>query len=167
MAEEKKSLTAVEEAELSKAPLYRLGAKLLKNRLPVSLIATFFTALMAYQALGMQMSTAFNDLLPYRHPFVQVHFKFAQQFGGANNVNIMLKVNKGDVFTKEILKKIYDMTQAMDRVTGVNHFCSEMGLLLALWMAVSFFGSCTFVPAVLVLWKPKFFLRAVEEGIVG
>ncbi len=41
MAEEKKSLTAVEEAELSKAPLYRLGAKLLKNRLPVSLIATF------------------------------------------------------------------------------------------------------------------------------
>ena len=46
-------------------------------------------------------------------------------------------------------------------------FCSEMGLLLALWMAVSFFGSCTFVHAVLVLWKPKFFLRAVEEGIVG
>jgi predicted RND superfamily exporter protein len=46
-------------------------------------------------------------------------------------------------------------------------FCSEMGLLLALWMTVSFFGSVTFVPAVLVLWKPKFFLRAVEEGIVG
>jgi len=121
MAEEKKSLTAVEEAELSKAPLYRLGAKLLKNRLPVSLIATFFTALMAYQALGMQMSTAFNDLLPYRHPFVQVHFRFASQFGGANNINIMLRVNKGDVFTKEILRKIYDMTQAMDRVNGVNH----------------------------------------------
>jgi len=46
-------------------------------------------------------------------------------------------------------------------------FCSEMGLLLALWMTVSFFGSMTFVPAVLVLWKPKFFLRAAEEGIVG
>jgi uncharacterized protein len=84
-------------------------------------IATLFTAVMAYQALGMQMTTAFNDLLPYRHPFVQVHFKFATQFGGANNVNVMLKVEKGDVFTKEVLKKIYDMTQAMDRVTGVNH----------------------------------------------
>ncbi len=118
---EKKSLSAVEEAELSKAPLYRLGAKLLKNRVPVTVIATLFTAVMAYQALGMQMTTAFNDLLPYRHPFVQVHFKFANQFGGANNVNIMLKVEKGDVFNKEILKKIYDMTQAMDRVTGVNH----------------------------------------------
>jgi len=46
-------------------------------------------------------------------------------------------------------------------------FDSEMGLLLALWMGISFLGSCTFVPAVLVLWKPKFFLRAAEEGIVG
>ncbi len=46
-------------------------------------------------------------------------------------------------------------------------FCSEMGLLLALWMAVSLFSSCTFVPALLVLWKPKFFLRATEEGIIG
>ena len=118
---EKKSLSAVEEAELSKAPLYRLGAKLLKNRVPVTVIATLLTAVMAYQALGIQMTTAFNDLLPYRHPFVQVHFKFATQFGGANNVNVMLKVEKGDVFNKEVLKKIYDMTQAMDRVTGVNH----------------------------------------------
>ena len=46
-------------------------------------------------------------------------------------------------------------------------FCSEMGLLLALWMGISFFGSCTFVPALLVLMKPKFFLRAAEEGIIG
>ncbi|HKA52775.1 MAG TPA: hypothetical protein VKJ47_03865 [Candidatus Binatia bacterium] len=118
---ERKTLSAVEEAELSKAVLYRLGAKLLKNRRPVTSIAVFFTAIMAYQALGMQMTTAFNDLLPYRHPFVQVHFKFAQQFGGANNVNIMLKVEHGDVFNKEVLTKIYDMTQAVDRITGVNH----------------------------------------------
>jgi len=46
-------------------------------------------------------------------------------------------------------------------------FCSEMGLLLALWMGISFLGSCTFVPAVLVLVKPKFFLRAAEEGIIA
>jgi len=42
-----------------------------------------------------------------------------------------------------------------------------MGLLLALWMGISFLGACTFVPALLVLVKPKFFLRAAEEGIIG
>jgi len=120
MAEDKE-LSTVEEAARSKAALYRLGASLIKNRLPVTIITAIFTAFMAYEASRIEMSTAFNDLLPYRHPFVQVHFRFADQFGGANNVNIMLQVTKGDVFTKEILKKIYDMTQAMDRVTGVNH----------------------------------------------
>lgn len=120
MADEKK-LTALEEAQQSKAVLYRMGASLIKNRLPVAIITAIFTAFMAYRALGLEMSTAFNDLLPYRHPFVQVHFKFASQFGGANNVNVMIKVDKGDVFTKEMLKKIFDMTQAMDRVAGVNH----------------------------------------------
>jgi predicted RND superfamily exporter protein len=46
-------------------------------------------------------------------------------------------------------------------------FCAEMGLLLALWMAVSFLGACTFLPALLVLVKPKFFLRAAREGIIA
>jgi hypothetical protein len=121
MADERRTLSAVEEAAQSKAALYRLGAKLIQRRIPVSLISIFFTAIMAYFATGMTMSTSFSDLLPYRHPFVQVHMRFASQFGGANNVNVMLPVKNGDVFTKEVLRKIYDMTQAMDRVTGVNH----------------------------------------------
>src|SRR5712691_880449 len=120
MAEEK-NLTALEEAQRSKAALYNIGASLIRNRLPVAIITGIFTAFMAYRTFQIEMSTAFNDLLPYRHPFVQVHFKFATQFGGANNVNVMLKVEKGDVFNREALKKIYDMTQAMDRITGVNH----------------------------------------------
>jgi uncharacterized protein len=118
---EGKQLSALEEAMQSKAALYRIGASLIQQRIPILLITGLFTGFMAYKTLGLQMTTAFNDLLPYRHPFVQVHFKFANQFGGANNVNIMIKVTKGDVFTKDMLKKIFDMTQAIDKVTGVNH----------------------------------------------
>jgi predicted RND superfamily exporter protein len=121
VAEDKRALSAVEEAAQSKAALYRLGAALIQRRVPVSLISAFFTAIMAYYAFGITMSTSFSDLLPYRHPFVQVHFRFANQFGGANNVNVMLTVKDGDVFNKDVLKKIYEMTQAIDRVTGVNH----------------------------------------------
>jgi len=118
---EQKDLRTVEEAAQSKAALYRLGANLIKYRVPVTAISVFFTAIMAYYASGIHMSTSFSDLLPYRHPFVQVHTKFAAQFGGANNVNVMLTVKNGDVFNKEVLEKIYNMTQAVDRVTGVNH----------------------------------------------
>ena len=34
-------------------------------------------------------------------------------------------------------------------------FCSEMGLLLALWMMISWVGSCTLVPAIIVLRNPS------------
>ena len=118
---EQHDLQAVEEAAQSKAALYRLGANLIRYRIPVTAISVFFTAIMAYYAFGIRMGTSFSDLLPYRHPFVQVHTRFAAQFGGANNVNIMLTVRDGDVFNQEVLKKIYEMTQAMDRVVGVNH----------------------------------------------
>jgi uncharacterized protein len=118
---EDRGFTALEETQRSKEALYRLGANLIKYRLPITILISLFTAFMAYQSFQIKMTTAFNDLLPYRHPFVQVHFKFADQFGGANNVNVMIKVDKDDVFTKEVLKKIFDMTQAMDRVFGVNH----------------------------------------------
>lgn len=120
MAEEK-NLSALEQAQHSKAALYSIGASLIRNRLPVTIITGIFTAFMAYKTSQIQMSTAFNDLLPYRHPFVQVHFRFSEQFGGANNINVMLTVKKGDVFTKEILRKVFDMTQAIDRIAGVNH----------------------------------------------
>jgi len=56
-----------------------------------------------------------------RRELDSLDFDMLNQFGGANNVNIMLKVDKGDIFNKEVLKKIYDMTQAMDRINGVNH----------------------------------------------
>jgi predicted RND superfamily exporter protein len=121
MANEHPPAPSYQDRYKSNEALYRLGENLIKNRIPVLVLVTIFTAIMAYFTFQLKMSTAFNDLLPYRHPFVQVHFKFADQFGGANNVNIMLKVEKGDVFTKEILKKVFDMTQAVDRVSGVNH----------------------------------------------
>ena len=121
MANEQPPTPSFQEPHKTNEALYRLGESLIKHRVPVLVLVTIFTAIMAYFAFQLHMSTAFNDLLPYRHPFVQVHFKFANQFGGANNINIMLKVEKGEVFTKEILKKIFDMTQAVDRVAGVNH----------------------------------------------
>ena len=102
-------------------PLYRLGEGLIRLRFPITLIVGILTSFMAYQALQMEMFTQFSNLLPYQHPWIQVHFRFAEQFGGANNVNVMLKVKEGDVFTKELLTKVYDMTQAIDRVAGVNH----------------------------------------------
>jgi predicted RND superfamily exporter protein len=89
--------------------------------MPVSIITGLLTLFMLYNAFQVQMVTSFNELLPYRHPFVQVHTKFSDQFGGANNINIMITVDEGDFFTLQNLIKIFEMTQAVDKLEGVNH----------------------------------------------
>ena len=112
---------AVEEKRKKKEALYRLGERLIAYRFPVVIISAILTGVMVYQTTRIEMATDFRDLLPYRHPFVRVHSQFADRFGGANNINIMANVREGDIFTLENLTKIFHMTQAIDKVEGVNH----------------------------------------------
>lgn len=107
--------------EIRKETLYHLGERLIAYRFPVTGIVLLLTLFMGYRALQIKMVSSFNDLLPYRHPFIQVHQKYADQYGGANNVTVMVEVKEGDIFTVETLTKIYEMTQAIDLVYGVNH----------------------------------------------
>lgn len=101
--------------------LYRLGAWLIAHRLSISLVTLMLTAYMGYNTMQVGMTTRFADLLPYQHPFIQVHTKYAEQFGGANNITIMIEAQKGTVFTIPILTKIFEITQIVDTLPGVNH----------------------------------------------
>ena len=79
------------------------------------------TALFAYWAFQLKLETSFGDLLPQTHPFVQIHNKYAGTFGGANNVQLMVEVKDGNIFTVPTLARIYKITEAVDQVYGVNH----------------------------------------------
>ena len=81
-----------------KAALYRVGDWLIDHRGLVSLITIAFTAFMAYESMKLEMFTSFGELLPYRHPFVEIHNKYSKQFGGANNITIMFEVKDGTVY---------------------------------------------------------------------
>lgn len=101
--------------------LYRLGEKIIEKRKPILIGVTAITLIFAAFALRLHMVTRFDELLPQNHPFVQVHGQYAQTFGGANTIMIMVEVKEGTIFTKETLTKIFEITQRVDRVYGVNH----------------------------------------------
>jgi predicted RND superfamily exporter protein len=101
--------------------LYHLGEKLIERRQPVLIAVTVVTLIFAVFALRLNMVTRFDELLPQNHPFIQVHNQYSQTFGGANTITIMLEVKEGTIFTKETLTKIFEMTQRLDKIYGVNH----------------------------------------------
>ena len=105
----------------TKRALYWLGDQLIEHRHVITLIVLAITALFAYWTSLLRLETAFNELLPQTHPFVETHNKYAATFGGANNVTAMLQVNEGTIFTPETLSRVFRMTEALDRVYGINH----------------------------------------------
>src|SRR5262244_1726308 len=108
-------------SEQEKRALYWLGERLIDYRHPVMIVVIIITGYFAYLSSQLKLETSFGDLLPQSHPFVQIHNKYAPTFGGANNIQLMVEVRDGDIFTVPTLARIYRITEEMDRVYGVNH----------------------------------------------
>src|SRR3989454_5065859 len=108
-------------SEEDKRALYWLGERLIDYRHPVMIVVMIVTGYFAYLSSQLKLETSFGDLLPQSHPFVQIHNKYAGTFGGANNIQLMVEVKEGDIFTVSTLDRIYKITEEMDRVYGVNH----------------------------------------------
>ena len=104
-----------------KRALYWLGERLIDYRHPVMIVVLIITGYFAYLSSQLKLETSFGDLLPQSHPFVRIHNKYAPTFGGANNIQLMVEVRDGDIFTVPTLARIYRITEEMDRVYGVNH----------------------------------------------
>ena len=108
-------------SEEDKRALYWLGERLIDYRHPVMIVVMIVTGYFAYLSSQLKLETSFGDLLPQSHPFVQIHNKYAGTFGGANNIQLMVEVKDGNIFTVSTLDRIYKITEEMDRVYGVNH----------------------------------------------
>ncbi|HXJ35727.1 MAG TPA: transporter, partial [Candidatus Eisenbacteria bacterium] len=104
-----------------KRALYWLGERLIDHRNPIMILVLAITGLFAYWSFQLKLETSFGDLLPQSHPFVQIHNKYAGTFGGANNIQLMVEVKEGSIFTVPTLARIYKITEAVDQVYGVNH----------------------------------------------
>ena len=108
----------------TETPLYWLGRKLIEKRFPVMILVFLTTAFFGWHTFKLYQAgfvTSFGDLLPQTHPFMSVHNKYAGTFGGANNVVVMIETKDGTIFNVDTLTRIYKMTEALDRVYGVNH----------------------------------------------
>ena len=104
------------EVPQDKKLLYWIGDKLIDYRHPVSIVVLAVTGLFAYWSMQLQLVTSFGELLPQSHPYIEIHNTYAKDFGGANNIVMMIEVDDGHIFNVENLGQIYLMTEEIDRV---------------------------------------------------
>lgn len=100
----------------------RFSAFCIRRRVAVVTMLGLATAIMTYFASLVEIKTVFADMLPSSHPYVKVHEKFADTFGGSNMVTIMVEAKDGDIFDPAILEKVQKVTLDLRTVSAVNPF---------------------------------------------
>ncbi len=89
----------------------RLCAFLVRHRVIVFLVVLVSAAVFSSGAARIKSEVILGELFPYDHPYLKLHAKFAQVFGtGATAAVIAVKTKQRDIFNKDTLTKIKDMT---------------------------------------------------------
>lgn len=100
----------------------KLAAFIVRRRFPIFLVVICITIFFGYHALKVEIYTAFSDLLPQNHPYVNLHNQFGRIFGGANIVLLSVEVSQGDIFNPKTLEKIKKLTEVIEFSPGVNNY---------------------------------------------
>jgi predicted RND superfamily exporter protein len=72
-------------------------------------------------ALRLRLDFRYSDLLPQGHPFIEVHNRYHRNFSEANVLTVMVEAREGTIYSVPVLDALFRLTEAVDRLPGVNH----------------------------------------------
>ena len=99
------------------------------------------TAIMGYFALQLRMEAGFEKQLPTDHEYIQTFQQFRKDLFGANRITVVVHARQGDIWSRDGLKKLFDVTEALSALPEVSR------------------------ASVTSLWTPNVFVTEVtEEG---
>ena len=98
----------------------RLERLFFGNRAAILAALAGLTVVMAFFASGLRMDAGFDKQLPQDHEYVQTFFKFREEVFGANRIIVVVHPRQGDIWTAAALKKLYEVTQTVMFLPGVD-----------------------------------------------
>ena len=97
-----------------------------------------FTAVMGWFGLHLRMEAGFEKQMPTGHEYIETFLKYRQQLFGANRLTVVVRSRNGSIFTKEGLTRLYDVTQGVIYLPGVDRLGVQ-----SLWTPNTFVNEIT------------------------
>ena len=91
----------------------RYSRFIVRNRVAVVAIALALTAFFIFQLFTLRLEIRRRANLPDDHPYVVVQNRMSDLFGGEGVVIIGVIAERGDIYTPEVLAKIYRITEGV------------------------------------------------------
>ncbi|HLK86047.1 MAG TPA: MMPL family transporter [Candidatus Binataceae bacterium] len=93
---------------------------LIRYRWQYIILCTLLTVVALVGSTRMEFRTSFSDLLPKRSKIIDT-FKQYAQFSTPINVQILIKVKKGTIYTPDTLARIWRLTREIDLIPSIDH----------------------------------------------
>ena len=78
------------------------------------------TIVLGLEATKLRMDAGFYKGMPTNHPYIETFLEYQDRLFGANRVIIVLRNTKGEIWNKEFLKTLNDITQDIFYLPGVD-----------------------------------------------
>ncbi|MBS0370510.1 MAG: MMPL family transporter [Proteobacteria bacterium] len=78
------------------------------------------TVVLGYFATHLRVTAGFTKMIPLHHEYMKTFLDYQDDFGGADKVLIAIKVKKGDIFQKEVMDVVKQVTEEVFYVDGVE-----------------------------------------------
>jgi predicted RND superfamily exporter protein len=99
---------------LNQDTIDRLSVFVMRRKVKALLFLLIAVALFSLGAIKINTEVILQDLFPYDHPYLKMHARFSQVFGGGGfGVVIAVKTNQGDIFNPESLSKVKGITDEL------------------------------------------------------
>jgi hypothetical protein len=97
-----------------------------------------FTLVMGWFAVQLRMDAGFDKQMPIGHEYIKTFQTYRDDVLGANRLNIVVKARKGTIWNAAALKRLYEVTQAVTFLPGVERLGVQ-----SLWTPNSFVNEIT------------------------
>jgi len=93
----------------------RLARFFTDYRIIVLTLSVIAALVVGFGATRIKGEVILQDMFPFTHPYLHLHGRFSQVFGGGGStVVVAVKVKNGDIFTPERLTRIQRMTEEIE-----------------------------------------------------
>jgi len=98
----------------------RLEKVCFERRTETLALLILLTMVMGYFALQLRMSAGFEKQLPIGHEYTNTFQEYRSELLGANRLTVVMKVRDGPIWGKEALQQLYEVTQAVIYLPGID-----------------------------------------------
>ena len=91
-----------------------------RNRNPLLIVFVLITIALGGMASQLRVQAGFSKMIPLHHPYMQTFLQYQASFGGADRILVALHNRSGDIYDKQFMDTLRQVTEDVFFIKGVE-----------------------------------------------